>query len=606
MDSVNLSIEKSGRRGWSMPWQCVKFAAMVVASVTLFAGSAFALTHCGGSAGGMFPSAPTTGLCSAGYSVYAPVTPLGATQFQWKCAVNGFTGWVLTTVEACTANKKYNGQCGSANGTATASAPTANHCLLGTASTPALSGTNYNWTCAGIMPATGATIVNCAAPVAPSIVQAVNETVSTAAGTAGNENVRANDTAPPGSVYSLAAGSTCSPLSITALGVVNYTAPAAGQSCSVNYTVCNSGQCSNATLTVNATAAPLIVQAVSEAVTATGGASGSENVRANDTAPPGSVYSLAAGSTCNPISITALGVVSYSAPPVGQSCTVNYTACNSGQCSTATLTVSAPVPLKTIGVVVSGLPSGASVVLQNNGANNLTVSANGAATFGTGVAGAYAVTVATQPTGATCVVSAGAGTATANVSNIAVVCTPGRFSLVPKAAGGFYDVTLVSKTAGGFYDVKECVKDKVTGLIWEGKTLAGPRSVGIGFSNLDDPNQAQVANNSGGVWVITNPTPSQVAASTNTIGYKNYVNSAALCGFVDWRLPTRTELQNLSVAVGGPSGNDLQVWFQNQQGWLWTSTIFQVGSHPGTFVEFANGSSFGQGRTTPLGVRLVR
>lgn len=82
----------------------------------------------------------------------------------------------------------------------------------------------------------------------------------------------------------------------------------------------------------------------------------------------------------------------------------------------------------TIGGTVSGLPTGANVVLQNNGTDNLTVSANGSFTFSKSVEGekTYAVTVLTQPAGATCTVTAnGSGKMDAdgtNVTNVAVTC----------------------------------------------------------------------------------------------------------------------------------------------------------------------------------------
>ncbi len=81
----------------------------------------------------------------------------------------------------------------------------------------------------------------------------------------------------------------------------------------------------------------------------------------------------------------------------------------------------------TIGGTVSGLENGASVILQNNGGDSLTVTANGAFTFKTAVTGptdAYAVTVLTQPTtpNQICTVTNGSGVATANVTNVAVTC----------------------------------------------------------------------------------------------------------------------------------------------------------------------------------------
>ncbi|MDP2274746.1 MAG: hypothetical protein Q8N23_18485 [Archangium sp.] len=77
-----------------------------------------------------------------------------------------------------------------------------------------------------------------------------------------------------------------------------------------------------------------------------------------------------------------------------------------------------------VGLTVNGLPSTAQVVVQNNGGDDLTLSGNGSFAFPTRVVGPYAVTVFSQPLIATCTVVNGAGTATADVSNLQVNCTP--------------------------------------------------------------------------------------------------------------------------------------------------------------------------------------
>ena len=82
---------------------------------------------------------------------------------------------------------------------------------------------------------------------------------------------------------------------------------------------------------------------------------------------------------------------------------------------------------------LSGL-AGGSVVLRNNGGNDLTLSANGAFEFTTAVpsGGAYAVTVQGQPLGPsqTCVVTQGSGNvAAADIANVAVSCTTNTFSI---------------------------------------------------------------------------------------------------------------------------------------------------------------------------------
>lgn len=80
----------------------------------------------------------------------------------------------------------------------------------------------------------------------------------------------------------------------------------------------------------------------------------------------------------------------------------------------------------TIGGTLSGLVTNSSVILQDNGGDSLTLTANGAFTFKTPVTGAdvYLVTVATQPVGPNqiCTVTGGSGVATANVTTVAVNC----------------------------------------------------------------------------------------------------------------------------------------------------------------------------------------
>ncbi len=80
----------------------------------------------------------------------------------------------------------------------------------------------------------------------------------------------------------------------------------------------------------------------------------------------------------------------------------------------------------TVGGTVSDLWT-SGLVLQNNAGDDLTVTAasgttSGTFTFATKVSGAYAVTVKTQPSFATCTVSSGSGTASANVTNVSVSC----------------------------------------------------------------------------------------------------------------------------------------------------------------------------------------
>jgi len=79
---------------------------------------------------------------------------------------------------------------------------------------------------------------------------------------------------------------------------------------------------------------------------------------------------------------------------------------------------------------MSGLPTGQQIVLQNNGADDLTVTQNGDFRFATQLkANAnYSVTIKTSPTGVTCKVTNGSGKVSnvgTSVQNIKVSCDTG-------------------------------------------------------------------------------------------------------------------------------------------------------------------------------------
>jgi hypothetical protein len=88
----------------------------------------------------------------------------------------------------------------------------------------------------------------------------------------------------------------------------------------------------------------------------------------------------------------------------------------------------------TVGGTVTGLATGASLVLRNNGGNDMAVSANGSFAFSMPMmsGGAYAVTVFHQPTSPaqTCTVANGMGTmGSGNVTNVAVTCVTSSFTV---------------------------------------------------------------------------------------------------------------------------------------------------------------------------------
>ena len=111
--------------------------------------------------------------------------------------------------------------------------------------------------------------------------------------------------------------------------------------------------------------------------------------------------------------------------PSGQTCTVasGTGTMGSANVTSVAVTCTANVTSFTVGGSVSGLSG--TVVLQDNGGDDLSVAASGPFTFATKVAtgAAYSVTVKTNPSGQTCTVAGGTGTmGSANVTSVAVTC----------------------------------------------------------------------------------------------------------------------------------------------------------------------------------------
>ncbi len=127
---------------------------------------------------------------------------------------------------------------------------------------------------------------------------------------------------------------------------------------------------------------------------------------------------LAAGAVYN---------VTVKTNPSGQTCAVaggNGTVGSANVTNVAVSCTTSTTSTYSIGGTVSGLSG--TVVLQDNGGDDLGVSANGAFTFATKLAAGavYNVTVKTNPSGQTCAVAGGNGTVgSANVTNVAVSCT---------------------------------------------------------------------------------------------------------------------------------------------------------------------------------------
>jgi len=136
-----------------------------------------------------------------------------------------------------------------------------------------------------------------------------------------------------------------------------------------------------------------------------------------------------------------------------------------------------------------------------------------------------------------------------------------------------------------------CVKDNVTGLIWEVKTDDG------GIHDKDNPykwggisRQGNYGNEFYDDWDIL----------------VNGANSENLCGFNNWRIPGRTELKSLIDHSRVSPAIDITYFPSTLSSKYWTASPYLSNSEDAWDIDFEDGNSGYHGRSATRSVRLVR
>jgi pimeloyl-ACP methyl ester carboxylesterase len=165
------------------------------------------------------------------------------------------------------------------------------------------------------------------------------------------------------------------------------------------------------------------------------------------------------------------------------------------------------------------------------------------------------------------------------------------FSYTKIAANG----SIVPATASAATTPWECVKDNVTGLMWENKNY-----------NFLSPLHLRDAQRT-----YTNYGDGRVGDTSEFVAK---VNAQGLCGYTNWRLPTVDELQSIvDYSKYFPNPTIDSNFFQNTQlNWFWSSSSYVGFADVAWFVRFFDGvvwassASGGSNSSDRNYVRLVR
>ena len=224
--------------------------------------------------------------------------------------------------------------------------------------------------------------------------------------------------------------------------------------------------------------------------------------------------------------------------PAGQACTVANGSGTMGSANVTNVAVSCTTsPTFSVGGTVSGLSG--TVVLQDNGGDNLSVSASGSFTFATAVASGtpYSVTVKTSPAGQACTVANGSGTmGSANVTNVAVSCTTNPTFSVGGTVSGLSGTVVLQDNGGDNLSVS------ASGSFTFATAVASGAAYNVTVQANPSGQACSVANGSGTMG-SANVTNVAVTCATTTPGSDNFNRPNGSLG------PSWTDISDGGLAI---------------------------------------------------------
>jgi hypothetical protein len=153
---------------------------------------------------------------------------------------------------------------------------------------------------------------------------------------------------------------------------------------------------------------------------------------------------------------------------------------------------------------------------------------------------------------------------------------------------------------GPGYDNWACTRDNVTGLIWEIKTETGLRSVDKTYAWQESETQGQKSQ------AGRQSSARCEEEDCDSLDYRQAINGLELCGYSDWRLPSRREL--LSIIDNGRFNPAIDArYFPNTlPDYYWSLSRYQDQENSAWQVNFLYGEANPAEKIERKPVRLVR
>ncbi len=180
--------------------------------------------------------------------------------------------------------------------------------------------------------------------------------------------------------------------------------------------------------------------------------------------------------------------------------------------------------------------------------------------------------------------------------------TDAAATLISVAGSGLVKIADTGDALDDIASQWECVEDRSNNLTWEVKKNDGgirDRDHSYSWFNRIGTNMPDGASNGGRC---------NGGVSCDTSSYIQAMNQNKLCGYSDWRLPTREELETLVEFNNDPAQATINRKYFPQAipSWYWTASENPDREGYAWYVLFRNGIALNDLKERPKHIRLVR